>query len=163
MSVAPTQSNAAAIAKAVAVIHKETIQKTRINIKGMRAESPHPRIIGVKMDTFIIIGIIVLIAAIAVFYTVKHFKGEGGCCGGGSFKPKRKKLKNVKYTKTFRVDGMHCDHCKGRVEEVVNDIKGVAGRVNLKKGELTVSYAEDVADEIIIAKIERAGYSASVK
>ena len=115
------------------------------------------------MDTYIIIGIIILIAAIAVIYTVKHFKGEGGCCGGGSFKPKRKKLKNVKYTKTFTVSGMHCEHCSGRVEEVVNDIKGVAGRVNLKKGELTVSYAEDVADEIIIAKIERAGYSASVK
>ena len=114
------------------------------------------------MDTFIIIGIILLIAAIAVTYTVKHFKGEGGCCGGGSFKPKKKKLKNIKYTKTFRVDGMHCEHCKGRVEEVVNDIKGVAGRVNLKKNELTVSYAEDVADEMIIAKIERAGYKASV-
>ena len=114
------------------------------------------------MDTFIIIGIILLIAAIAVTYTVKHFKGESGCCGGGSFKPKKKTLKNVKYTKTFRVDGMHCEHCKGRVEEVVNDIKGVAGRVNLKKNELTVSYAEDVADEMIIAKIERAGYKASV-
>ena len=115
------------------------------------------------MDTFIIIAIILLIAAIAVIYTVKHFKGEGGCCAGGSFKPKKKKLKNVKYTKNFRVDGMHCEHCKGRVEEVVNDIRGVAGHANLKKGELTVSYAEDVADEIIIAKIERAGYKASAK
>ena len=115
------------------------------------------------MDTFIIIGIIILIAAIAVIYTVRHFKGEGGCCGGGSFKPKKKRLKNVKYTKTFRVDGMHCEHCKGRVEEVINDVKGIAGRVNLKKNELTVSYAEDVADEIIIAKIERAGYSAAIK
>ena len=115
------------------------------------------------MDTYIIIGIIILIAAVGIIYTVKHFRGEGGCCGGDSLKLKKKKLKNVKYTKIFRVDGMHCEHCKGRVEEVVNDIKGVAGRVNLKKGELTVSYAEDVADEIIIARIERAGYSASVK
>ena len=53
---------------------------------------------------------------------------------------------------------MHCQHCKNRVEEVVNDIKGIAGKVDLKKGELTVSYAEDVADEIIKARIERAGY-----
>lgn len=115
------------------------------------------------MENYIIIGIIAVIVAVGVYYTVKHFRGEGGCCGGGSFKPKRKKLKNVKYTKTFRIDGMHCEHCKGRVEEVVNDIKGVAGRVDLKKNELTVSYAEDVADEVIIAKIERAGYEASVK
>jgi len=54
---------------------------------------------------------------------------------------------------------MHCEHCKRRVEEAVNDIKGVAGRVDLKKGELTVSYAEDVADEIIMTKIKRAGYT----
>ena len=53
---------------------------------------------------------------------------------------------------------MHCEHCKSRVEEAVNDIKGVAGKVNLKKGELTVSYAEDVADELIKEKIKRAGY-----
>ena len=53
---------------------------------------------------------------------------------------------------------MHCDHCKNRVEEVVNDIKGVAGKVDLKKGELTVSYAEDVSDEIIVARIAKAGY-----
>ena len=37
--------------------------------------------------------------------------------------------------------------------------KGIAGRVDLKKGELTVSYAEDAPDEIIMAKIERAGYT----
>ena len=58
-----------------------------------------------------------------------------------------------------KVGGMHCEHCKNRVEEAVNDIKGVAGRVDLKKGELTVSYAEDVDDEIIKAKIERTGYT----
>ncbi|MFR4756954.1 MAG: heavy-metal-associated domain-containing protein [Evtepia gabavorous] len=36
--------------------------------------------------------------------------------------------------KTFQVEGMHCEHCKVRVEEAVNDIKGAAGKVDLKKG-----------------------------
>lgn len=111
------------------------------------------------MENYIIIGIIAVIVVIGVLYTVKHFKGEGGCCGGGSYKPKRKKLSGIKYTKKFKVGGMHCEHCKRRVEETVNDIKGVAGRVDLKKGELTVSYAEDVDDETIKARIERAGYT----
>ena len=53
---------------------------------------------------------------------------------------------------------MHCEHCKNRVEEAVNDIKGIAGKVDLKKGELTVSYAVDVNDEIIKARIEKHGY-----
>ena len=114
------------------------------------------------MENYIIIGIIAVIVVIGIIYTVKHFKGEGGCCGGGSYKPKKKKLSKVLYQKTFKVDGMHCDHCKNRVEEVVNDIKGVAGKVDLKKVELTVSYAEDVADEIIVVRITKAGYTVIV-
>lgn len=109
------------------------------------------------MENYIIIGVIAVIVVIGAIYTIKHFKGEGGCCGGGSYKPRKKKLSKVLYQKNFKVDGMHCDHCKNRVEEVVNDIHGVAGKVDLKKGELTVSYAEDVTDDIIKAKITRAG------
>ena len=104
------------------------------------------------MEDFIIIGIIAVAIAVGVIFTVKHFKGEGGCCGGGSYKPKRKKLSGVKYQNKFKVDGMHCEHCKNRVEEVVNDITGVAGRVDLKKGELTVLYAKDVDDDTLQQK-----------
>ena len=111
------------------------------------------------MENYIIIGVIAVIVVMAVISSIKHFKGEGGCCGGGSYKSKRKKLSDIKYTKKFKVGGMHCEHCKNRVEEAVNDIKGVAGRVDFKKGELTVSYAEDVDDEIIKSKIERVGYT----
>lgn len=111
------------------------------------------------MVNYIIIAVIAVAIGFGIYSAVKHFKGQGGCCGGGSYKPKKKKLKNVLYQKTFKVEGMHCDHCKNRVEEVIGDMKGLAGKVNLKKGELTVSYAEDVADEQIKARIERAGYT----
>ena len=110
------------------------------------------------MESYIIIGILAVIVVLAVISSIKHFKGEGGCCGGGSYKPKKKKLKGVKYQKTFKVGGMHCEHCKNRVEEVINDMPGIAGKVDLKKGELVVSYAEDVDDETVKARIERAGY-----
>ena len=110
------------------------------------------------MENVIIIVIVVVAAAAGIRSTVRHFKGQGGCCGGGGYRPGKKKLSKVLYRKTFQVEGMHCEHCKNRVEEAVNDIKGVAGKVNLKKGELTVSYAEDVADELIKEKIQRAGY-----
>lgn len=113
------------------------------------------------MENLIIIGIIIIITSVGIYSTVKHFKAEGGCCGGGSYKTKKKKLSNVLYTRTFKVNGMHCEHCKNRVEEIVNDIEGTAGRVDLKKGELIVSYAEDVDDEIIKKRIERVGYTVS--
>lgn len=107
------------------------------------------------MTDFVIVGIIVVAVAVGIVYTVKHFKGEGGCCGGGSYKPRKKKLPNVLYQKIFTVEGMHC---KNRVEEVINDIDGVAGKVDLRTGELTVSYASEVPDEVIKAKVKRAGY-----
>jgi len=107
-------------------------------------------------------GIIIAILVVALFFgiraTVKHFARKGGCCGSADYKPKKKKLSKVLYQKNFKVEGMHCEHCKARVEEVVNDIQGVSGSVNLKKGILTVSYAEDVDDELIKSKVERVGY-----
>ncbi|MDE5737647.1 MAG: copper resistance protein CopZ, partial [Oscillospiraceae bacterium] len=68
------------------------------------------------MENLIIILIMIVILIIGVIATVKHFKGESDCCGGGSYKPKRKKLKNIKYKKKFKIEGMHCQNCKNRVE-----------------------------------------------
>ena len=53
---------------------------------------------------------------------------------------------------------MQCEKCSDRVTEAVNDIPGVSGVVNLKKGIVTVSYEQDVPDEQIKARIERHGY-----
>lgn len=111
------------------------------------------------MENYIIIGIIIVIAFFAVRTIVKR-KGRKGCCGSGSdYKPRKKKLKNVISAKIFVVDGMHCEKCANRVTEVVNDIPGVAGVVNLKKGLVTVSYERDVPDGQIRAVIERVGYT----
>ena len=107
----------------------------------------------------IIIAILIIVVFIGIRSSVKHFAGKSGCCGGGDYKPKKKKLSKVLYQKTFIVEGMRCDHCKTRVEEVVNDIKGVSGKVNLKRGELTVSYEEEVDNELIKNRIEKAGYA----
>lgn len=111
------------------------------------------------MENTVIIGIILVIAFFAVRTIVKR-KGRKGCCGSGSdYKPRKKKLKNVIATKIFVVDGMHCEKCANRVTEVVNDITGVAGVVDLKKGIVTVSYEQEVDDEQIKARIERVGYT----
>ena len=111
------------------------------------------------MDNYIIIVIIAVIALVAIGTIVKR-KGRKGCCGSGSdYKPRKKKLQAVIATKVFAVDGMHCEKCANRVTEVVNDIPGVAGVVDLKKGIVTVSYEQEVADEQIKARIERVGYT----
>lgn len=109
------------------------------------------------MENAVILGIIAVIAVLAIGTMVKR-AGRKGCCGSSDYKPRKKKLKAVVATKVFKVEGMHCEKCSGRVTEVVNDIPGVAGVVNLKKGIVTVSYEREVPDEEIKANIERVGY-----
>ncbi len=110
------------------------------------------------MENGIIIAIIVVLVVVGLSSTVKHFARKGGCCGGGSYKSKKKRLSSVAYAKTFKIEGMSCEHCKNRVEEIVNDIDGISGKVSLKKGELVVSYMKSIDDNILINRIERAGY-----
>lgn len=114
------------------------------------------------MDHYIIIGIALILVLVGIYMVRKKVKGRRGCCGSGSdYKPRKKKLKNVMATKTFRVEGMHCEKCSNRVMETVNDIDHVAGIVDLKKGIVTVSYEQDVPDELISARIQRLGYTVS--
>ncbi len=44
------------------------------------------------MGDIIIIGIIVLVVLLGLPSALKHFKGEGGCCGGGGSVKESKKL-----------------------------------------------------------------------
>lgn len=110
------------------------------------------------MQDLMVLGILAAFIIIGVIYTIHHFKGKSGCCGGGSTYISKKKLKKIIATKTFTVDGMTCENCVARVLRYVNDIDGVAGKVNLRKKELIVSMEREVSDEIIIAAVTKAGY-----
>lgn len=111
------------------------------------------------MADFVIIGILIILIIIGIRSGIKHFKGEGGCCGGGSsIKVKRKKLKQIVKQRTVVIDGMTCEHCKARVESRLNSLDGVLAKVNLKRKTAVVSMEKDVEDEVIKKAIENAGY-----
>ena len=111
------------------------------------------------MENMVIIGILLVTAFFAIRTIVKR-KGRKGCCGSGSdYTPRKKKLKTVIAAKVFVIEGMHCEKCANRVTEALNDIPGVAGSVNLKKGIATVSYEREIPDGEIKANIERFGYT----
>ena len=111
------------------------------------------------MGTYIVLAILAAVVVFAVFGSVKHFKGEGGCCGGGTEVKENKKLKgNITAKRTVHIDGMRCEHCKNAVERQINRIDGAAAKVNLKKNIAVVAMERDVADEEIVAAVERAGF-----
>jgi len=110
------------------------------------------------MQDLIILGILAFVVVIGVVYTINHFKGKSGCCGGGNTYISKKKLKKVIATKTFIVEGMSCENCVARVLRYVNDIDGVVGKINLRKKELRVSMDREVSDDEIKAAVTKAGY-----
>ena len=111
------------------------------------------------MADVVIVGILIILIIIGMRSGVKHFKGEGGCCGGGSsVKVKRKKLKRVVKQRTVVIEGMTCEHCKARVESRLNELDGVSAKVNLKRKTAVVSMEKEVEDEEIKKAIENVGY-----
>ncbi len=110
------------------------------------------------MQDFIIVAILALLLVIGISSTVKHFKGKSSCCGGGNTYISKKKLKKVIAKKSFIVEGMTCENCEARVTRAINDIDGLAAKVNLKKKEVVVSMEKEVSDDVIKAAIEKAGY-----
>ena len=109
--------------------------------------------------------ILIIVAVIIVFAfrgSVKHFKGEGSCCGGGTkglIKEEDKVLEKSKLgEKIIKIEGMHCEHCKQSVTSALNKIDGVAAIVNLKKGEAAVSYDRKIDESQLKKVVEEAGY-----
>ncbi len=112
------------------------------------------------MGTAVIVAILIIIILISVQSSMKHMKGEGGCCGGeaDSLKVKRQKLKQVVETKRICIEGMKCDNCRKNVENGLNSLNQVNARVNRKKKEALVQLGEKIPEETLKSTIENMGY-----
>ena len=105
------------------------------------------------------IGIIAVLAVIVVFAlraSLKHMKGDSGCCGGGGtlVEPEKKLDGPVLGKKVIQIEGMHCENCKNSVERAVNRIDGASCQVNLKKNLAVVSYDRELEDAALRRAIE---------
>ena len=83
-------------------------------------------------STIIVLLIVIVIAFFALKSSLGHFKGEGDCCGGGGGTlPDTKELEGAKIgEKIVRIEGMHCENCKNRVERAINRIDGAVAKVS---------------------------------
>lgn len=116
------------------------------------------------MVNVIIVLILVVLLSFAVKSSIRHFKGEGACCGGGSGtvktkKPKKKKLDGpVVAKRTVEISGMHCQNCANSVSRALNGIDGVAARVNLHANRAEVLMDRMVDEDELKHAVEEAGY-----
>lgn len=110
----------------------------------------------------IIVLIVVVLLIFALKGSIRHFKGEGPCCGGGSGSGKSSKEKildgPVVGRRTIKISGMHCQNCVNSVTNALNAIDGVTAKVNLNQNCAEVSYDRTI-DEIELRRaVEKAGF-----
>ena len=116
------------------------------------------------MSDVIIILILIVILGFAVKSSIKHFKGEGACCGGGSGqvktkRPKKKKLDGpVIGTRTIKISGMHCQNCVNSVTRSLNSLDGVSAKVSLRDNSAEVSFDRSVEEDRLRRAVEDAGF-----
>ena len=114
-------------------------------------------------DTIIIL-VVVVILIFALKGSIRHFRGEGACCGGGSGSVKTKKVKKktldgpVTGQRTIRISGMHCRNCANSVTDALNAIDGVSAKVSLKDNTAEVSFDRTVDDADLKQAVEKAGF-----
>ncbi len=111
----------------------------------------------------IVIAVIAVMMFFAVKSSVKHFKGEGACCGGGG-KPvliKPKKPARVIAKKKILIEGMTCDHCAARIQNALNSVDGVCAKVKRNRGLAIVQLGKDIDDEVLRQTITDLGYTVS--
>ena len=116
------------------------------------------------MVNAVIILILVIVLIFATKSSIKHFKGEGACCGGGSGtvrrpKPKKKKLNGpVTAHYTIEISGMHCQNCVNSVTRALNSIDGVAAKVSLRDSRADVLLDRMVDENDLRHAVEGAGF-----
>ena len=111
------------------------------------------------MGDAIIMVVILIVLIFAVKGSLKHFKGEGACCGGGSGSVKPKTLDGPVIGRCMiRISGMHCQNCVNSVTNALNAIDGVSAEVSLKDNRAEVSYDRAVDESVLKQAVEGAGF-----
>ncbi len=111
------------------------------------------------MPTIIIVVILAVVIYFAFRSSKKHLTGEETCCSGSVPKRKKNKLTGpVVMKKVITVKGMHCEKCKERVEEALEELDCVSAKVNVRKNIAVVQMTENVEDEKLKNIVKNAGY-----
>ncbi len=113
-----------------------------------------------KMANYLIMAALVVVVALALKSSLKHFRGGGGCCGSGDVpvKATKKDIASPVAEKILIIGGMSCSNCAARVQNALNALDGVAAEVSLEKKSARVRLSRSVPDDVLRAAVARAGY-----
>ncbi len=111
------------------------------------------------MATVVIGALLAVGLVLALRGAVKHFRGQGGCCGGGDEPLPEKRLEGpITGRKIVYIEGMRCESCARRVAFLLSGMEGTSARVELPEKRAVVSFTRPVRDEEIRAALADSGY-----
>ena len=108
-------------------------------------------LVAVNPANIVLIAVIAALAGAGVTGAVRHFRGQGDCCGGGgTVKAEKKELQNPEILRyIMHIEGMHCENCKAAVERQINRIEGAACEVDLKNNTALVRCDRQIEAETL--------------
>ena len=109
---------------------------------------------------FLITALIVLVFLVALAKGLRHFRGEGGCCGGSvSPPPTQKESRGPAIARRrLHIEGMSCMHCVNHVTQALNALNGVTAQVHLTPPVAVVTLETEVSDETLCKAVTDAGF-----
>lgn len=114
------------------------------------------------MKSLLVLALLALVLVYAFKGSRQHFQGQGGCCGGGAQVKAKREWKFLRHRPIgkcqIKIAGMHCQNCVTHVTNALNELDGVAARVNLRSGTATVYYDRPVSDDELKQAVLGAGY-----
>ena len=116
------------------------------------------------MDKLIIIVGLLLIV-FALWQTIQKARGKAksSCCGTAETVSAKKvedtDVSHYPYRYRLSIDGMMCSNCAKNVENTLNNMDGVWGKVNLRKKEADVLSKNSVSKENFASALQDSSYT----
>ena len=113
----------------------------------------------------LIIAVGLLLIVFALWQTVQKARGKAksGCCGSAEVVSAKKvedtDVSHYPYRYRLSIDGMMCSNCAKNVENTLNNMDGVWGKVNLGKKEADVLSKNSVSKENFASALQDSSYT----
>lgn len=113
-----------------------------------------------KVGMAIVVLVFAIVFAITVRAALRHFKGEGGCCGGCSAPPPEggKAIGPTVARRELALAGLHCMKCVAHVKAALEALPGVAADVTLDPQRAVVRMDREIPDEAFRKAVEDQGF-----
>ncbi len=113
----------------------------------------------------LIIAVGLLLIVFALWQTVQKARGKAksSCCGTAEAVSAKKvedtDVSHYPYRYRLSIDGMMCSNCAKNVENTLNNMNGVWGKVNLGKKEAEVLSKQSVSEESFAYALQDSSYT----